>query len=105
MSAADITLGSIPSQGTGWQLSAQVNAATGQITIQLYSETPIATDQAGSLVNIAFHITSDTNLSEATTVQLLTSQTVLADSQAAMILVPGLDWTAVLTTDWVQSLI
>jgi hypothetical protein len=39
VSAADITLGSIPSQGTGWQLSATVNAATGQISIQLYSQT------------------------------------------------------------------
>ncbi len=81
-----------------------MNAATGQITIQLYSETPIAIDQAGSLVNIAFHVTSNTILSEATTVQLLASQTVLADSQASMILGPGLDWTAVLTSDWVQSL-
>ena len=43
VSAADISLGSIPSRGTGWQLSAQVNAATGQITIQLYSQTPIGT--------------------------------------------------------------
>ena len=37
--------------------------------------------------------------------QLLDSQTVLADSQAAMILSPGLDWTAVLTSDWLQSLV
>ncbi len=104
VSAADITLGSIPSQGTGWQLSAMVNAATGQISIQLYSQTPITTDQAGSLVNMAFHVKSDTSLSEATTVQLLKSQTVLADSQAAMILSPGLDWTSVLTGDWLQTL-
>jgi hypothetical protein len=37
VSAADITLGSIPSQGTGWQLSATVNAATGQISVQMPS--------------------------------------------------------------------
>ena len=102
VSAADISLGSIPSQGTGWQLSAQVNAVMGQITIQLYSQTPVESDQAGSLVNVAFHVKSDTNLPQATTVQLLKSQTVLADSQAAMILSPGLDWTSVLTGDWLQ---
>ena len=105
VSAADITLGSIPSQGTGWQLSAMVTAAAGQIAIQLYSATPIASDEAGSLVIIAFHVKSDTNLSEATTLQLLRCQTVLADSQAAMILGPGFDWTAVLTTGWMQALI
>ncbi len=104
VSASDITLGSIPSQGSGWQLSAMVNAATGQLTIQLYSETPIASDQAGSLVNIAFHLKSGTTVSGETTVQLLNSQTVLADSQAAMILGPGLNWTSVLTSEWVQSL-
>ncbi len=104
VSAADVSLGSIPSQGVGWQLSAQVNAVTGQITIQLYSQTPIVSDGAGSLVNLAFHVNPDTILSQATTVQLLQSQTVLADSQTAMILSPGLDWTSVLTSDWLQTL-
>jgi hypothetical protein len=37
VSAADITFGSLPSQGTGWQLSAVVNSETGEITIQRYS--------------------------------------------------------------------
>ncbi len=105
VSAADITLGSIPSQGTGWQLSVVVNAAAGQITIQLYSETPVASDQAGSLVNIAFHVTPGGNAEGTTTVRLLDARTVLADDQAAMILSPGLDWTFVLTSDWLQSLI
>ncbi len=104
VSAADITLGSIPGQASGWQLNAMVNAATGQISIQLYSPTPITTDQAGTLVNVAFHVKSDTSVSHATTVQLLKSQTVLADAQAAMILSPGLDWTSVLTSDWLQTL-
>ena len=81
-----------------------INAATGQITIQLYSQTPIASDQAGTLVNIAFHLKSEAGLSE-TTVHLVASKTVLADAQAAMILSPGLDWTAVLTNDWVQALL
>ncbi len=56
VSPADITLGSLPSQGTGWQLSSVVDQATGQIGIQLYSATPISTTQAGSLVNITFHV-------------------------------------------------
>ena len=82
-----------------------VNAATGQITIQLYSQTPITTDQAGSLVNIAFHLKSRRNPRQATTVQLVDSKTVLADAQAAMILSPGLDWTAVSwPSDWKNSL-
>ncbi len=51
---ADITLGSIPNGGSGWQLSAVVDQATGQIGIQLYSATPITLNQPGSLVNIAF---------------------------------------------------
>jgi hypothetical protein len=81
-----------------------VNASTGQISIQLYSEAPITTDQAGSLVNIAFHAKASAGLA-GTTVQLLDSKTVLADAQAAMILTPGLDWTTVLPSDWVQSLL
>jgi hypothetical protein len=104
VSATDVTLGTLPSQGTGWQLSTTMNAATGQITIQLYSQTPITTDQAGSLVNIAFHAKASAGLVD-TTVQLMESKTVLADAQAAMILSPGLEWTAVLTRDWVQSLV
>jgi hypothetical protein len=104
VSAPDITLGSRPSQGTGWQLSATVNAATGQISIQLYSQTPITIDQAGSVVNIAFHAKASAGL-VGTTVQLLDSKTILADAQAAMILSPGLDCTSALTSNWVQSLI
>jgi hypothetical protein len=104
VSAADITFGSIPSQGTGWQLSATANAATGQISIQLYSQTPITIDQAGSLVNVAFHAKAGAGL-VGTMVQLIESKAVLADAQAAMILSAGLDWTSVLTSDWVQSLL
>jgi len=81
-----------------------VNAATGEISIQLYCQTPITTDQSGSLVNIAFHAKASAGL-VGTTVQLIESKTVLADAQAAMILSPGLDWTSVLTSDWVQSLL
>ncbi len=101
----DITLGSIPSQGTGWQLSAVVNQTTGQIGIQLYSLTPITATQAGSLVNIAFHVLggeptgASQRVMPATTVQLVNAvmpngrsfSTVLADSQGALILSPGVD--------------
>ena len=53
---ADITLGTVPSLGTGWQISSVVDQTAGQIGIQLYSATPITTTQAGSLVNITFHV-------------------------------------------------
>jgi hypothetical protein len=56
VSPSDITLGSIPSQSTGWQISSVVDTATGQIGITLYSTTAITATQAGSLANIAFHV-------------------------------------------------
>ncbi len=90
LSASDISLGSIPTQGSGWQLTSTVDAATGQITIQLYSANPITSNGAGSLVNIAFHEKSGAAAAATTTVQLLSSMTVLADAQAAMILTPGI---------------
>jgi hypothetical protein len=97
VSAADVTLGAIPSQGSSWQLSALVNSVTGQITIQLYSQTPITANQAGSLVNIAFHFKSGGK--QTTKVQLVESQSLLADAQGAMNLSPSPDWTAELTSD------
>ena len=100
VSPADITLGSIPSQGTGWQLSAVVDPTTGQIGIQLYGLTPIMVNQAGSLVNIAFH-GEPTGVSPRVppTAQLVDSVTPngqwfgtgVTDSQGAMILSPGVD--------------
>jgi hypothetical protein len=56
VSASDITLGSLPSLGAGWQLSSVIDAATGQIGIELYSTTAITATQGGSLVNIVFHV-------------------------------------------------
>jgi hypothetical protein len=64
---------------------------------------PIATDETGSLVHVAFHVKPGGNPDEATTVQLVDSKIVLADDQAALILSPGLDWTMVLTNGWVES--
>jgi N-acetylneuraminic acid mutarotase len=98
LSASDITLGSIPSEGKGWQLNAVVDQATGQIAIELFSMTPIATDQAGSLVNIAFHVLPTASV-PVTAVQLVNSVTVngqgfnteVADDQGQFTLSPGID--------------
>ena len=106
VSAADITLGSLPGGGTGWQLSAVVDQSTGQIGIQLYSLTPFTVNQAGSLVNIAFHlIVAPTGVSPQAlpTVQLVDAVTPngqwfgtgVADSQGALILSSGVDPTLV----------
>ncbi len=61
----------------------------GQIGIQLYSATPVTDTQAGSLVNITFHVMPGDSL-PSTTVQLVNAAnpngqwfgTVLADSRA-----------------------
>ncbi len=95
---ADITLGSIPSQGSGWQLTSLIDQASGQIVVFLYSTTPIAVNQAGSLINIAYQIVPGATASN-TSMNLVTSaspfgmqySTVVADAQGAMILSPGLD--------------
>jgi YDG domain len=124
VSAADITLGSLTGQGSGWQLSAVVDQATGQIGIQLYSPTPITVNEAGSLVNIAFQLIGEpTGVSPRTipAVQLVDAVTPngqwfgtgVADSQGALILSPGEDqlafngtpsrpWRAVPLTWWDQ---
>ncbi len=98
VSPADITLGSIPSQGAGWQLTSVVDAATGQIGIEIYSLTPITATEAGSLVNIAFHVQNGTQ-APATAVQLVNAVTAgsqpfateVADAQGGLILSPGVD--------------
>ncbi len=53
---ADVQLGSLPGGSSGWQLTAAVNPVTGEIGIELFSNTPIATTAAGSLVTIALHV-------------------------------------------------
>ena len=111
VASSDITLGSLPSLGTGWQLTSKVDAATGQIGIQLFSLTPITAAQAGSLVNISFHVLpgEPTGVSprviSSTPVQLVNTvtvngqpiTTVLADTQSAMVLSPGMDQVSVET--------
>jgi hypothetical protein len=98
VSASDITLGSIPSSGTGWHLVSVVDQTTGQIGIDLYSTTPIAATQAGSLVNIVFHVVPGAGV-PATAVQLVNSATPhgryfgteVADDQGQYVLSPGKD--------------
>ena len=53
VSAADVHLGSLTA---GWQLTAVVNARTGEIGIDLYSSSPIQTNAGGSLVTITMHM-------------------------------------------------
>jgi autotransporter-associated beta strand protein len=94
VSASDITLGSIPSLGTGWQVSVVIDAAAGRIAITLYSTTPISTDQPGSLVQIAFHRLS--GAAQSASVQLVNSVTIggqefvtqIDDDQGRFILSP-----------------
>ena len=66
VSPSDITLGSISGLGAGWQITSEVDAATGQIGINLFNlaRTPITSAQAGSLVNIAFHVVPGAGASE-----------------------------------------
>jgi N-acetylneuraminic acid mutarotase len=98
VSSADITLGSIPSLGTGWQLSAAIDATTGRIAITLYSTTPISADQPGSLVRITLHPLPGAAL-PASTVQLVNSVeingqeyvTQLDDAQGRLVLSPSAD--------------
>ncbi len=98
VASGDITLGSVPTQGTGWHISSVVDQTTGQIGIQLYSATPITATQAGSLINITFHVASSVTV-QATAVQLVNAATPygqwfgtgLADSQGGLILGPGID--------------
>jgi hypothetical protein len=56
VSAADVQLGSVPEAGTGWHLQAQVNEATGQIGVWIYSNTAIESILGGSVVTIAMRV-------------------------------------------------
>jgi hypothetical protein len=102
VSASDITLGSIP--GAGWRITSEVDAATGQIGINLFNQevTPITASQAGSLVNIAFHILPGA-VGTTTSVQLVSQVTAngrrfvteVDDDQGPLSLSPGLEWVDV----------
>ncbi len=54
VSPADVQLGSLTNNG--WQLTTEVNAQTGEIGIDLFSENPIQTTSSGSLVTITMDV-------------------------------------------------
>jgi hypothetical protein len=56
VSASDVQLGTIPEGGSGWQLQTEVNAQTGLIGVEIYSNTPIQSLSGGSLVTISMHV-------------------------------------------------
>jgi hypothetical protein len=105
LSVAAITLGSIPAQGSGWQLSWEADRATGQIGIVLYSTTPMDAPEGGSLVNIAFNVLPGAR-SRGANVQLLDSarvngheyRTQVDDAQGQLVLGPGGTWQVALTS-------
>jgi hypothetical protein len=102
VSAADITLGSIPGLGSGWTLVSVVDPVMGRIGIDLYSMTAVTATQAGSLVNIVFHVVPGASTT-ATAVQLVSAVTVngkqfstqVDDSQGRFVLSPGVDQVVV----------
>jgi hypothetical protein len=53
---SDLRLGTLPASGSDWGLTSSINPITGQIGINLFSPTPLATTDGGSLVTIAFHV-------------------------------------------------
>jgi hypothetical protein len=106
VSTADITLGSLPGLGSGWQLVSGVDQASGQIGVDLYSVTPITAAQAGSLVNIVFHIavgaspmTTSVQLVNAATSNGQHFATEVNDSQGQLVLSSGVDQVVIETTE------
>jgi hypothetical protein len=100
VSAADIGLGSLTDQwavGSGqWTVNSAVNPVTGEIGIDLVSNTPIQTSGGGSLVTIAMHAANGVAMAEqADALRIVDSvnptgqrpyRTEVADAQGAMVL-------------------
>ncbi len=93
LSVADVHLGNLPALGTGWTVTSVVDAAGGQLAIELYSPTPLDVAAAGSLVQVDFDVLP--GAVGSTTVNLVGAvdpnggrwfSTNLADSQGAMAL-------------------
>ncbi len=94
VSAADVSLGTVPASGTGWTLQVAVNQATGELGITLFSSTPITDPAGGSLVTINFHV-NGTAVPGATAINLVSAvnpsgfnvlSTMVADTQGAFTL-------------------
>jgi hypothetical protein len=98
VSSSDITLGSIPSLGGNWQLQSMVDQATGQIAVVLYSTTPVAEMQPGSLITLVFHVAHGASV-PATAVQLVSVATIggeefvtqVDDAQGRFVVSSGLE--------------
>ncbi len=94
VSAADVSLGTVPASGTGWTLQVAVNQAMGELGITLFSSTPITDPAGGSLVTIDFHVNGTANPG-STAINLVSSvnptgfnviSTMVADTQGAFTL-------------------
>ena len=96
VTAADIKLGAVPSSGSGWQLTAAINPATGEIGITLFSTTPIQNTAGGSLVTITLKtVGGDNGSAVSSKIISLVNQvdptghgvftTTLADSQGGLV--------------------
>jgi hypothetical protein len=97
VSALDVELGTLPLSGSGWRLQTAINTQTGEIGIDLFSNTPIATTAGGSLVTIALHVRPDA-ASGSTGLMLVNAvnptgqrayQTTVSDVQGPFILHPA----------------
>jgi hypothetical protein len=95
LSPQDIVVGSMPGL-SGWQLASKVDQAAGQLVITLYNTTPLTTREAGSLVDVSFHLVPGSSASTAA-VQMVNSlvmngrqfSTQVDDAQGQLVLSPG----------------
>jgi hypothetical protein len=94
VSTSDVELGTVPSGGTGWHMITAVNDATGQIGVELFSQTPIQSTTAGSLVTVSLHV-RDQAPAGTTALSLVTQvapegqrvfETELVDNSGALVL-------------------
>jgi hypothetical protein len=104
VSSSDITLGTLAGLDDGWKLTSVIDPATGQIGIVIFGTTPLQTTQAGSLVNITFHVIPGTS-APATAVRLMSTTTAkgqafttqVDDAQGQLVLSPGADQVVIET--------
>ncbi len=91
VSSEDVQAGSLTS---GWQVTTMVNAQTGEIGIDIFSNSPIQTTAGGSLVTITTHVL-DTALAGQTALMLVNQvnptgqrlfRTEVADTNGALVL-------------------
>jgi len=89
-----VRLGSLPLSGTGWHLTTAVNNNTGQIGVELFSNTPILTTAGGSLVTVSMEVrnqapagtTALSLVSQVTPTGQRAFETMVTDAQGAFVL-------------------